>query len=169
MILRLATQCAFFFHGLGYSSSSEPRGKAGSCGSASPNKSGQAVAGGDGRYRSAVCLINSSSGSHCGCSVGSTVTGLHCIGSMNAGSVRFRIVWSFVVFASACSYLSASRTEKVRLIHVSGFCNPSPLAPVFDFRAHSCHSALMETHASGFKLRATPWRAKSDLLSVGAT
>jgi hypothetical protein len=69
MILRLATQCAFFFHGLGYSSSSEPRGKAGSCGSASPNKSGQAVAGGDGRYRSAVCLINSSSGSHCGCSV----------------------------------------------------------------------------------------------------
>jgi len=45
MILRLATQCAFFFHGLGYSSSSEHRGKAGSCGSASPNKSGQAVAG----------------------------------------------------------------------------------------------------------------------------
>ena len=69
MILRLATQCAFFFHGLGYSSSPEHRGKAGSCGSASPNKSGQAVTGGDGRYRSAVCLINSSSGSHCGCSV----------------------------------------------------------------------------------------------------
>ena len=32
---------------------------------------------------------------------GSAVTGLHCIGSMNAGSVRFRIVCSFVVFASS--------------------------------------------------------------------
>ena len=31
---------------------------------------------------------------------------------------------------------------------------PSPPAPVFDFRAHSCHSAPMETHAFGFRLRA---------------
>jgi hypothetical protein len=31
---------------------------------------------------------------------------------------------------------------------------PSPPAPVFDFRAHFCHSAPMETHAFGFRLRA---------------
>jgi hypothetical protein len=32
---------------------------------------------------------------------------------------------------------------------------PQPLRqPVFDFRAHFCHSAPMETHAFGFKLRA---------------
>jgi len=29
----------------------------------------------------------------------------------------------------------------------------NPKKPVFDFRAHFCHSAPMETHASGFKLR----------------
>jgi hypothetical protein len=32
---------------------------------------------------------------------GNTVTGLHFIGSMNAASVRFRIIWCFLVFASA--------------------------------------------------------------------
>ena len=31
---------------------------------------------------------------------------------------------------------------------------PSPPAAVFDFRAHFCHSAPMETHAFGFRLRA---------------
>jgi hypothetical protein len=31
---------------------------------------------------------------------------------------------------------------------------PSHRAPVFDFRAHFCHSAPMETHAFGFRLRA---------------
>jgi hypothetical protein len=71
--------------------------------------------------------------------------------SMNAGSVRFRIVWSFVVFASACSI---RRAEPKRFIRVFGFCNPQPAAPVFDFRAHSCHSAPMETHAFGFRLPA---------------
>ena len=30
----------------------------------------------------------------------------------------------------------------------------SPPAPVFDFRAHFCHSAPMEMHAFGFRLRA---------------
>ena len=35
--------------------------------------------------------------------------------------------------------------------------------PVFDFEAHSCYSAPMETHDSG----PTPRRAKSDFLSVG--
>ena len=30
----------------------------------------------------------------------------------------------------------------------------NPKRPVFDFRAHSCHSAPMETHAFGFRLRA---------------
>ena len=35
-----------------------------------------------------------------------------------------------------------------------GFSSPSA-APVFDFRAHFCHSAPpMETHAFGFRLRA---------------
>jgi hypothetical protein len=29
-----------------------------------------------------------------------------------------------------------------------------PKKPVFDFRAHFCHSAPMETHACGFRLRA---------------
>ena len=37
---------------------------------------------------------------------------------------------------------------------------------MFDFRATLCHSAPIETQASGFKLRATPSRAKSDFLSV---
>ena len=31
---------------------------------------------------------------------------------------------------------------------------PSPPAAAFDFRAHFCHSAPMETHAFGFRLRA---------------
>jgi hypothetical protein len=30
----------------------------------------------------------------------------------------------------------------------------NPKRPVFDFRAHFCHSAPMETHAFGFRLRA---------------
>jgi hypothetical protein len=30
----------------------------------------------------------------------------------------------------------------------------NPKRPVFDFRAHFCHSAPMETHAFGFTLRA---------------
>ena len=30
----------------------------------------------------------------------------------------------------------------------------NPKKPVFDFRAHFCHSAPMETHAFGFRLRA---------------
>ena len=30
----------------------------------------------------------------------------------------------------------------------------NPKKPVFDFRAHFCHPAPMETHASGFTLRA---------------
>jgi hypothetical protein len=40
------------------------------------------------------------------------VTGLHCIGSMNAGSVRFRIVWCFLVFLSACSIFLGAPTWK---------------------------------------------------------
>jgi hypothetical protein len=39
-------------------------------------------------------------------------------------------------------------------------------APVFDFRAASCHSALMETHASASDSAPTPRRAKSDFLLV---
>ena len=48
----------------------------------------------------------------------------------------------------------------------------NPKKPVFDFRAHFCHSAPMETHAFGFRLRANapegrfPIMAKSDFLSV---
>ena len=38
--------------------------------------------------------------------------------------------------------------------------------PVFDFRAHFCHSAPVETHAFGFRLRANAPEAKSDFLSV---
>jgi hypothetical protein len=38
----------------------------------------------------------------------------------------------------------------------------------FDFRSHFCHSAPIETHAFGFRLRPTPRRAKSDFLSVEA-
>jgi hypothetical protein len=45
-------------------------------------------------------------------SLGSAVTGLHCIGSMNAGSVRFRIVWCFLVFLSACSIFLGAPTWK---------------------------------------------------------
>ena len=37
---------------------------------------------------------------------------------------------------------------------------------MFDFRAHFCHSAPMETCACGFRLPATPRRAKSDFVSV---
>ena len=37
---------------------------------------------------------------------------------------------------------------------------------VFDFRAHFCHSAPLETHAFGFRLRANVPEAKSDFLSV---
>jgi hypothetical protein len=32
--------------------------------------------------------------------------------------------------------------------------------PVFDFRVHFCHSASMETHAFGFRLRPTPRRTE---------
>ena len=50
-------------------------------------------------------------------------------------------------------------------------CSAAPSPPaafpfLFDFRAHFCHSAPMETQAFGFRLRATPRRAKSDFLSV---
>jgi hypothetical protein len=38
--------------------------------------------------------------------------------------------------------------------------------PVFDFRAHFCHSAPMETHAFGFRLRVNAQEGKGDLLSV---
>ena len=41
-----------------------------------------------------------------------------------------------------------------------------PKKPVFDFRAHFCHSAPMETHAFGFRLRPNAPRAKNDFLSV---
>ena len=49
-----------------------------------------------------------------------------------------------------------SGSARVRLSHPL-FSGPSPPAakkPVFDFRAHFCHSAPMETHAFGFRLRA---------------
>jgi hypothetical protein len=62
--------------------------------------------------------------------------------------------------------------------YFSGFGKNAPLAPlvqrptalptVFDFPTHFCHSAPMETHAFGFRLRATPRTAKSDFLSVTA-
>ena len=45
------------------------------------------------------------------------------------------------------------------------FSGPQPRAPVFDFRAHFCHPAPMETHAFGFRLRANARRTKSDFLS----
>ncbi len=44
-------------------------------------------------------------------------------------------------------------SARVRLSHPL-FSGPSPPAPVFDFRAHFCHSARMEAHAFGFRLRA---------------
>ena len=43
---------------------------------------------------------------------------------------------------------------------------PYAAKPVFDFRAHFCHSAPMETHAFGFRLRSNAREAKSDFLSV---
>jgi hypothetical protein len=56
-------------------------------------------------------------------SVGSAVTGLHRIGSMNTGSMRFRIVWSFVVFASAYS-ISLGEPNRKGQIHVFDFRAP---------------------------------------------
>ena len=49
---------------------------------------------------------------------------------------------------------SASHTFLINSRH---FLRPPALRrqkPVFDFRAHFCHSAPMETHAFGFRLRA---------------
>jgi hypothetical protein len=37
---------------------------------------------------------------------------------------------------------------------------------VFDFRAHFCHSAPMETHAFGFRLRANDPEGQKRFLSV---
>ena len=64
--------------------------------------------------------------------------------------------------------LKRPASARVRLSHplFSGPSLPSP-APVFDFRAQFCHSALMETRAFGFRHRPKPPRAKSDFLSVG--
>jgi hypothetical protein len=45
------------------------------------------------------------------------VTGLHCIGSINGGSVRFRIVWCFVVLASACSIFLAANQRSFNETH----------------------------------------------------
>ena len=42
------------------------------------------------------------------------------------------------------------------------WAGPNPKKPVFDFRAHFCHSAPVETHASGFRLRTNARRAKSE-------
>ena len=75
-----------------------------------------------------------------------------------------------------------SGSGQVRLSHPL-FSGPSPLRrqlfrvagaprnpkkPVFDFRAHFCHSAPMETHAFGFRLRANAPETKSNFLSVNA-
>ena len=47
-----------------------------------------------------------------------------------------------------------SGSAQVRLSHPL-FSGPQPSGgSVFDFRAHFCHSAPMETHAFGFRLRA---------------
>ena len=51
---------------------------------------------------------------------------------------------------AACS--AASRLRR-QLFWVAG-APRNPKKPVFDFRAHFCHSAPMETHAFGFRLRA---------------
>jgi hypothetical protein len=56
-------------------------------------------------------------------SVGSAVTGLRRIGSTNRGSMRFRIVWSFVVVASAYS-ISLGAPNRKGQIHVFDFRAP---------------------------------------------
>ena len=65
-------------------------------------------------------------------SLGSAVTGLHCIGPMNAGSVRFRIVWCFLSFSPFARYFSARRPGKARLTHparISGAIQPTTFMP----------------------------------------
>jgi hypothetical protein len=84
--------------------------------------------------------------------------------------VRARIVAGFVArYARRC--LADRVTTRLALgsavtaLHCTGSMNAP--APVIDFRAHSCHSALMD--ASGLKLRATPRSAKGNLLPVEVT
>jgi len=80
---------------------------------------------------------------------------------------------------------SGPQPSRRQLFRVAGTPR-NPKKPVFDFRAHFCHSAPIETHAFGFRLpanapedqkrfpislsasdsRLTPRRAKSDFLSV---
>jgi acyl-CoA-binding protein len=48
---------------------------------------------------------------------------------------------------------NASGSARVRLSHPL-FSGPQPRAPLFDFRPHFCHSAPMETHAFGSRVRA---------------
>jgi hypothetical protein len=58
-----------------------------------------------------------------------------------------------------------SGSARVRLSHPL-FSGPALRRPVFDFQAHFCHSAPIETHAFGFRLPASAPGAKSDFLSV---